>query len=99
MGWGRMFFLGNVGQQLEIEEMRGELDRLRRRPGVEPRSDVDAQIEDLRRENDELRLYLAAVVRHLLEKRLLVRTELEALVSAIDAEDGTTDGRARGPIA
>ena len=30
MGWGRMFLLGDVGQQLDIQEQREELRRLRR---------------------------------------------------------------------
>jgi hypothetical protein len=98
-----MFLLGNVGQQLDIEEMRQELHRLRSerrdsRDSARDTSAVDARLDALKRENDELRLYLAAVVRHLLDKKLLLRTELETLVEAIDGEDGTEDGRLTRPI-
>lgn len=105
MGWGRFFFLGDVGQQLDLDEMRQGLAVERARLSRErarnrsAREDLEARFVALERENDELRLYLAAVVRHLLEKRLLVRTELEALLSEIDAEDGASDGGHAGPIA
>ncbi len=105
MGWGRYFFLGDLGQQLDIHEMNGALSRERQQRFRErerrrtEREGLEERFAALERENDELRLYLAVVVRHLLQKKLLVRTELEALMSEIDAEDGTSDGRSRGPIA
>lgn len=105
MGWGRYFFLGDLGQQLDIHEMNGALSRERQQRFRErerrrtEREGLEERFAALERENDELRLYLAAVVRHLLEKRLLVRTELEALLSEIDAEDGASDGGHAGPIA
>ncbi len=105
MGWGRFLFLGDWGQQLDLEEMRQGLEAERARLSRErsrnqsAREDMDARFAALERENDELRLYLAAVVRHLLEKRLLLRTELEALLSGIDAEDGASDGGHGGPLA
>lgn len=105
MGWGRYFFLGDLGQQLDIHEMNDVLSRERQQRFRErerrrtEREGLDERFAALERENDELRLYLAVVVRHLLQKKLLVRTELEALMSEIDAEDGSSDGRNRGPIA
>lgn len=105
MGWGRMFLLGNVGQQLDIEEMRAEMRQLRAARRAETthsepgeRADQDGRFRALQRENDEPRLYLAAVIRHMLAKKLLLRTELEALVSEIDTEDGSDDGLHAGPV-
>lgn len=105
MGWGRYFFLGDLGQQLDIHEMNDTLSRERRQRFRErerrrsEREDLEERFAALEREHDELRLYLAVVVRHLLQKRLLVQTELEALVAEIDAEDGRRDGGHAGPVA
>lgn len=86
MGWGRMFLLGNVGQQLDI----GDLERIVRDVQDEvastQRSDVDQDksIEVLRRENRELKLCLATVVRLLVSKGMLKPEEVETIVNAIE---------------
>lgn len=53
----------------------------------------------LQAENDELRLYLAAIVRLLTSKGIVSREELQRVVDVIDAEDGKQDGRYRGSVA
>jgi len=100
MGWGRYLLLGDFGQQLdlgdqkaEIEELREEL-RQRREPGV----DVAGQIRQLQDENDELRLYVAALARILVSKGVIGKEELRRVVDAVDKEDGSADGRFTGPI-
>lgn len=86
MGWGRMFLMGNVGQQLDI----GDLERVVREMQDEvmstQRSDVDQDksIEALRRENRELKLCLATVVRLLVSKDMLKPEEVETIVNAIE---------------
>jgi hypothetical protein len=50
-------------------------------------------------ENDELRLYLAALVRLLTAKGLVSREEIRQVVNAVDAEDGTRDGKYQGHVA
>jgi hypothetical protein len=63
------------------------------------RSDANATtIAELRAENDELRLYLTALMRLLAAKRVVTREELEQIVAAIDAEDGESDGGRRGSV-
>jgi hypothetical protein len=95
-----MLLLGNIGQQLDIEDHRAELEQLRREMRSEHRGSApsDARLERLEEENDELRLYLAAVVRLLMTKGLVSRNEMQEFVEAIDAEDGAADGRFDGPI-
>lgn len=97
MGWGRMFLLGNIGQQMDIQEQREEMRRLRRTVREVQRTkagqeDLAAHVVRLEDEVDELRLYLTAVIRHLVGKGLASEAELEALIEAVDAEDGTVDG-------
>lgn len=99
MGWGRYFLLGDLGQQFDLAEQKEELDALRdelRRNRMSPGNTDD--VGKLRAENDELRLYLAAVVRLLLSKGVVTREELKNIVAMVDAEDGRSDGRSSRPI-
>ncbi len=101
MGWGRTLFLGDIGNRLDIGDCENEIARLRRNLGAQPGIDSsqDEQIRTLRADNDELKLYLAALIRLLASKNVISTGELTKLVEAIDAEDGSVDGRAAGPIA
>lgn len=103
MGWGRMFLLGNIGQQLDIQEQRQELQRLRRtvrevQSTKAGQDELASRVVALEDEVDELRLYLTAVIRHLVARGLTSETELETLIDAVDAEDGAVDGRLDGPV-
>ena len=101
MGWGRTLFLGDIGNRLDIGDCENEIARLRRNLGAQSTIDrsQDEQIQDLRADNDELKLYLAALIRLLTSKNVISTGEITSLVEAIDAEDGSIDGRAAGPIA
>ena len=52
----------------------------------------------LQRENDHLKLYIAAITRLLISKGVLDKEEIEKMVDIIDAEDGAMDGKARGEV-
>jgi multidrug resistance efflux pump len=101
MGWGRFLLLGNLGQQLDISDQRNEIEdlkeELRRSRISSPAASSD--IARLQAENDELRLYLAALVRLLTAKGLVSREEIRQVVNTVDAEDGTRDGRYQGDVA
>jgi hypothetical protein len=49
-------------------------------------------------ENDELKLYLAAVVRLLVYKRVCTVEEISQMVEALDAADGALDHKMQGSI-
>jgi hypothetical protein len=101
MGWGRLLLLGNLGQQLDIEDQRSEIESLReelRRSRVSSPAASD-EVARLRAENDELRLYLAAVIRILTSKGIVSREEVKRVVEMVDIEDGARDGRHRGDLA
>ncbi len=100
MGWGRYLLMGDLGQQLDLSDQRAEIDRLRseirrNRPAA---TDPSRQLRELEAENEELRLYLAAIVRILVSKRVVTAAELKQVVDAIDAEDGSVDGKYSGEI-
>ena len=100
MGWGRFLLLGNLGQQLDISDQRNEIEdlkeQLRRSRSSSPAASSD--IARLQAENDELRLYLAALIRLLTAKGLVGREEIRQVVNAVDAEDGTRDGKYHGNV-
>ncbi|MFO8013231.1 MAG: hypothetical protein R6X20_07990 [Phycisphaerae bacterium] len=100
MGWGRMLLLGDIGQQLDLQDQKAELERMRREmqaEGLNPQTS-GARLERLEEANDELRLYLAAVVRLLVTKGVVSRNEVLDVVQAVDAEDGAADGRFDGSM-
>ncbi len=101
MGWGRTLFLGDIGNRLDIGDCENEIARLRHNLGAQSTVDrsQDQQIQALRADNDELKLYLAALIRLLTSRNVISTGEITRLVEAIDAEDGSIDGRAAGPIA
>lgn len=99
MGWGRFLLLGDLGQQLDLSDQRREMRDLRAELRRTQRSQADATtLAELRAENDELRLYLTALMRLLAAKGVVTREELEQIVAAIDAEDGESDGGRLGPM-
>ena len=100
MGWLRYFFLGDFGQQLDLADHEAEIDNLKRQ--LESRRDttgtVDSRLQSLQRENDELKLYLVAVLRLLIAKKVASVEEIRTLVDRIDREDGQADSKYRGDI-
>lgn len=83
-----MLLLGNVGQQLDIGDLNNEIAGMRN--AVASSEDVDREqgrsIERLQRENRELKLYLATLVRLLVSKGVLQAEEINVIVRAIEPE-------------
>lgn len=72
----------------EIREQRHQ-DAVRRLASQEKTSDLDA----LQAECDDLKLFVAAILRILVARNLATEAEVVDLVDAIDAEDGAVDGK------
>jgi chromosome segregation ATPase len=100
MGWGRWLLLGDLGQQMDLADQQAEIERLREKlqSRQAEHSSAEQRLVSLERENDELKLYLATVVRLLLAKKVATAEEMRALVAAVDREDGAEDKRYAGPI-
>jgi hypothetical protein len=100
MGWLRWMLLGDLGQQMDISDHQAEIDRLRGQ--VQARhvetSTIDDRVRLLQRENDELKLYLVAVVRLLIAKKVATTEEIQALVDRLDREDGIPDRKYGGDM-
>ena len=86
MGWGRMLLLGNVGQQLDIGDLNNEIAGMQSAFAQNQDLDQDqAQvIEQLQKENQELKLYLATLIRLLVAKGVVRAEEVETTVRAIE---------------
>lgn len=86
MGWGRMFLLGNIGQQLDIEDVKDYLNKAITEINKTQELDLEqgAEIERLKKENQELKLYTLGLVRLLSSKRIISESELSGMVAAID---------------
>ena len=86
MGWGRMMLLGNVGQQLDIDDLDNAIEQMR--GDITQKEEIDREqgqeIEQLKKENHDLKLYLATLIRLLVSKGVLKQEEVEATVSAIE---------------
>ena len=86
MGWGRMLLLGNVGQQLDIGDLGNEIADMQR--AFANNRDLDQEqgqvIEQLQKENQELKLYLATLLRLLVAMGVLKPDEVETTVRAIE---------------
>jgi hypothetical protein len=86
MGWGRTLLLGDIGNRLDIEDTERDIAALQRRLRSKARTDraQDERLAELERENDQLKLYLASLIRLLVGKDALSRDELAAFVELID---------------
>ncbi len=100
MGWGRTLLLGDIGNRLDIADTEEGIKRLQRELNQSAQRDMtqDQKLDWLVRENNELKLYLASLVRLMTTKGQITTAELEAMVAAIDAEDGQADGKFTGDI-
>lgn len=101
MGWGRTLLLGDIGNRLDIEDTEQDIQCIKR--DLQAKYEVDLsqgdKIDALIAENAELKLYLAALIRQLVNQGTLQVDDLNRMVGLIDAEDGSTDGKFEGPIA
>ena len=86
MGWGRMMLLGNVGQQLDIQDLENAIREMEAAYSQTQNLDrtQERSIEQLQSENHELKLYLATLVKLLVAKGVIRQEEVDAAVQAIE---------------
>ena len=86
MGWMRMFLLGNIGQQLDLDAQAAELQRLREQATTHRRAfeRSDHQLDELRDEHEQLKAGVATLVRSLLAKNLISREEVRQITDLAD---------------
>ena len=88
MGWGRALFLGDIGNRLDIADTERDIRNLHNKISRKSRWDHEQEdrIKELEIENDQIKLYLASLIRLLVSKGTLSHDELQAFVDIIDDE-------------
>ena len=86
MGWGRMMLLGNVGQQLDIGELETAVTGMQNSVLDNQQTDLDQakSITALQRENCDLKLYLATLIRLLVARGVIKPEEIETVVRVVE---------------
>jgi len=89
MGWGRTLLLGDIGNRLDIADTERDIASLRRRLRSKAGTDQaqDKRLEALESENDQLKLYLASLIRLLVSKGTVSHDELAAFVDIIEPDE------------
>ena len=86
MGWGRTLLLGDIGNRLDIKDTERDIASLHQK--IAKKSKVDQRqeerLKELELENNQLKLYLASLLRLLVSKGTLSQHELQAFVDIID---------------
>ena len=100
MGWGKTLLLGSIGNQLNIDDLEGKILLLKGEVSGSFYRDMsqDEKIKKLIVENAELKLYVTSLICLLVKKGNISKEELQTVVTAIDGEDGSLDGKYEGEI-
>jgi hypothetical protein len=95
VGWGKWLLLGDLGQQWDLSDHKNAILELRSQLRAKRNADesITDQLKDLQHENEELKLYVAALIRLMTTKGIASTEEITALVDTIDESDGIKDGR------
>lgn len=81
-----MLLLGNVGQQMDIGDLENAIEEMH---GViesnqAAEQEHDKSIDQLQKENHELKLYMATLIRMLVAKGILKQDEMDTAVQTIE---------------
>jgi hypothetical protein len=79
MGWGRYFLLGDIGQQLDLSDMRQAFEQQDERDRTQ-----EETIQTLWRENQQLKLVVTATMQLLVRKGLVSQEEAAQIGDAIE---------------
>ncbi|HKB03417.1 MAG TPA: hypothetical protein VKD90_14435 [Gemmataceae bacterium] len=80
MGWGRWLLLGDIGQQMDLNDVRYEVERLRAERDL-AEWDV-SKVREVADELDELQLRHGLLVRLLVSKGVITAEEYASLIAA-----------------
>ena len=101
MGWLSYFLVNDIAQDKHSSDLTDEIVRLQdelekqRNSSPMPSS---LPIKELQKENDELKLYIAALVKILISKGVMTPDEIKQMIAVVDSQDGSQDGKFTGNI-
>ena len=78
--------LGNVGQQLDIQDLENAINQMQADVAQAQNLErtEEQSLDELKRENHELKLYLATLVKLLVAKGVIRQEEVDTAVQAIE---------------
>ncbi|OKH11760.1 hypothetical protein [[Limnothrix rosea] IAM M-220] len=90
MGWARTLLLGDIGNQLDIEDNGEIIDYLLSELKTQRQANEDHnhRLHELEQENQQLKTSLALMVHTLCQKDILTKQELEAFVELVETKSG-----------
>jgi len=90
MGWARTLFLGDIGNRLDIADTERDIGEIRTKLSRQRKLDSrqDETIAQLQKENQDLELCVAALVKTLERKGVLSTGEVTKLVEMIESDAG-----------
>jgi hypothetical protein len=93
MSWVRMLLLGNIGQQMDIDDVEQDVVRLRARLSAQQTTDrsQDEALLTLRRELTDLKLVVGELTRLLVASGTLPAEAIEQLVRGVDARSAPSE--------
>jgi hypothetical protein len=82
----RFLFLGDIGQQMDLDVQAEQLRQLREQSATRRRAfeKTDHQLDELREEHEQLKFAVAGLVRSLLAKNVLSRDEVGRIVHLVE---------------
>ena len=102
MNFMQLLFAEREPAETDLNSQRKAFASLRRemqwKASARQNVDLDKRVAELEKENDEIRLYLVALIRYLANKEVVQKEEFRQYVDIVDIEDGTTDGAYKGDI-
>jgi hypothetical protein len=89
MGWGRTLLLGNIGAQLNIDDVEHDVEQVKQylQSQQAEHDSQEASVNALQREAHDLKLYLATLMRLLVSKNILSQDELKRFVDLVDPSE------------
>src|SRR5262245_51103462 len=86
--------------EMDLDDLEQEIATLKSRlkESRTHHAEANRELEQLAAEHDELKLYVATILRVLGSKGLVSKDELRQLIQSIDAEDGRSDNAFRNDI-
>ena len=85
MGWMRTLFMGDFGQNLEIEDLQERLNQMRDEKAPAARTQ-EKQIKALQEETHDLKVRLAVLIKLLVAKNVLTAQEIASMIAALEPE-------------
>ena len=86
MGWGRTLLLGDIGTQLNVNDVEADVEAVKEHLASQDARDEshEAAIDRLQNENHELKIYIATLVRLLVNKSVLSSEDVTKFVALLD---------------